>query len=67
MIGYNALVKTLTFGQVLRTDVEVTVADLPVFGLFGLGQVVLLGSPLFRECALAISYRQAELRTCLRP
>jgi predicted aspartyl protease len=67
VIGYNALVKTLTFGQVLRPDVEVTVADLPVFGLFGAEQVVLLGSPLFRECALAISYRQAEHRTCLRP
>lgn len=67
VIGYNALAETIAFGSFLRTDVEITVADLPVFELFGADQVVLLGNPFFQDCALAISYRNAEIRTCIRP
>jgi hypothetical protein len=53
-------------GGSLMPATEMRVADLPVFGTLGVGDVpaMLVGADLFRACAVLISYSTGNLHVC---
>ncbi|UCC25011.1 MAG: aspartyl protease family protein [Gemmatimonadales bacterium] len=62
----DARVDSLRAGTTALTSVPAEVGALPIFRTLGFGDrsVILLGSPVFRECPVLISYTADTIRYC---